>query len=286
MSELPPGSVNIEDESPQPPAPPVETPPAAPPVAAAPPETPPDDGTVDVNGERMVPVAAVVAERRQRQSLAQQVEQLQQQIAAQAPLVAVLQANPQLLQPQPPQPPQPPAPPPVDPDAEETARLMDFYTSEGKPDVDRATKYLALQDRRAGRQAQQAVQPLAQTTARERSEFNFQRALRVATPDGKTPNPKVLREIWNTFDPAETADDRVAGVLAVQAIGAGTFMQQAPAPPAAPPLVSEPSGGRTGPTAPISALEQRVLANTGKTQADWQKQTANFQAGRPNVLED
>lgn len=291
MSELPPGSVNIEDETPAPAAAEaVQTPPAAAPPPASPEEPKPAEvESVDVGGEKYVPVAALVAERKQRQALtatAQENETLKAQLAEAAPALAFLKANPHLLTPRPLEPPPAAAPPSVDPDAEEAARLMDFYKADGTLDLDKGARWLKLQDKRAGRVAQETVQPYAQTTARERSVSNFQKAVAFRGPDGVAADPKVLQQLWAMHPAEDTANEQMAGAILIQALGMGTIRPKGPQPPVAPPLVTEPIGGPPRRPTQLSALETTVATNKGIKPSDWAKNQEGYTPGRPTVLED
>src|SRR5262245_40549452 len=155
---------NLEDDTPAPPVaqePQAETPqePKAAEVEA-----------VEVAGEKYVPVSAIIAERKARQiaeQAAQRAQEIEQWAYQNRPYVDFLKNNPQLLQQRQEPPPQAPAAPNEDPEAREAALLMDFYTADGKPDVEKGARWLALQDRRAQKAAGDVMRPLAQSTAQE-----------------------------------------------------------------------------------------------------------------------
>ena len=185
-----------------------------------------------------------------------------------------------------PQPPEPPAS--EDPDAEEAARLMDFYKPDGSPDLERGARHLALLDRRAGKLAVDAVQPLRQQTAQDQSSINFQRALQVKDADGKTPSRESLQAVWRSMPPEYTADQRVAGILAATALGLDRMANKSGPviPQAAPPLVTEAAGGTPRNRPALTALDESIARDRGRTPTQWAEHQSNFRPGRPTVLED
>lgn len=286
------GLINIEDDSPAPPAPPA----AAPPAVETPPTQPEDAHpaeveAVEVGGQKYVPVAAVVQERKQRQALqerAARADTLEQEIAAARPYVEFLRANPQLMQSKAPEPPPAPAASPqADDDVLEYARALSLYKPDGTPDLDQAGKLLSIAEKRAEKKAQAAVQPILQQSAKQQSEANFQRALALKDGAGRTPNEQHLRALWNTMAPEYTADPQVAAMLTMTAFGAGQLMAKpAVAPPAAPPVFTESVGAVPKARAPMTEFESRVARERGIKPADWQEHTKNHQPGRPTVIEE
>ena len=289
---------NLEDDTPAA-APVVETPPVpvveaatpAPPVEAHEEEPQPGDDA-RVTGLR----TALIAERKQRQALvvkAQRADELERWAAEKAPYITVLEQNPDLFKR-----PQAPAAPVVepdaadDPDALEAAKLMDFYTSDGKPDANRGAQWLKLQDRRAGRVAQQAVQPWQDATMQERANQNFYRVLQARSGNGTKVSEQAVRAIWEKVKHEPNgiqtlANPESAAILGVMAIGVDAMMRQAPAPPALDPVVTEASGGSVRPASkPISQLEEKVLKNRGVSAAQWAEHTKGFVQGRPTSMEE
>lgn len=280
--------LNVEDDEPVAPAP---AEPAAPaPVAAAPAEPEPEGGELEVGGQRMVPLAALHAERQQRQALsvrAAEADRLAAENAQLRPKAEFFDANRQIFE--------RPVPAPVasphlsaDPDAIEAARLMDFYQADGSPDVERGAKWLALQDRRAAGRVAEAVAPMRQQTAQDQSAVNFQRALQVKDADGRTPSQESLRAVWSAMPPEYTADQRVAGILAATAMGLDRMATKtgAAVPLPSVPLVTESIGGAPRTRAALTPLGEKLAKDRGKTQAQWSALGDNYRAGRPTVLED
>ena len=287
---------NLEDDTPAPA--PVADPPPAPVAEAAPPapveaheEEPQPGDDARVTGLR----TALIAERKQRQALvvkAQRADELERWAAEKAPYITVLEQNPDLFKR-----PQAPTTPVVeepadDPDALEAAKLMDFYTSEGKPDTAKGAQWLKLQDRRAGRVAQQAVQPWQDATMQERANQNFYRVLQVTTPTGAKASEQAVRAIWQKVmqEPGgmrTLANPESAAFLSMAALGVDAMMRKAPAAPTQDPVITEASGGSVRPAAkPISQLEEKVLKNRGVSAAQWQEHTKGFVQGRPTSMEE
>lgn len=281
--------MNLEDDAPAspPPAvvpPPADIPPAEPPVPATEQELQEAGGDQKTAGL----LAALRAEREKSRTLttrAAKADEYEQTLRTNQPYVDFLRANPNLMAPKQPEAPPPPAS--ADPDAVEAAQLMDFYKADGTLDVERGSKYLALQDRRSARVTDQAVKPFREQTTQERSQQNFNMALQIKDANGQTPTRDALTAVWKTLGPELTADPQVAATMAMLAHGATAMTRKnGPAPPATAPVITEPSGGRTAATPTMSAIEERIAANRGVTPQKWAEHTSGYQAGRPQQLED
>ena len=297
MSEVPDSHVvNVEDDDPIP-ALPVE--PGTPEPQALAPE--PDEDLTDPelakDQQRVSGLLAELsrkrAENKELKVKAARVEEADQFLAANRPYVDFLQQNPGFLQQRQAEPvPATPDVPTEDPDALEAAKLMDFWTPDGKPDAERGRRYLALQDKRAQRVTQQAMQPFEQQTLQERSNQNFYKALQVKDPSGRTVSEPALRAMWTEVlkDPGGlkiTADPRAARLLVLAAMGADVMQRPASvAPPAREPVMTEASGGRGGAPVRLSAMEEKVTKNTGIPAATWAELTKNYTPGRPTVMEE
>lgn len=296
MSEA--NALNVEDDAQTPPV--AETPPAAP---ETPPETPPatpesddiDLNAVDFKDEGRIKgligeLSRKRAENRTLKAQAERATQLEAEAAANRPYVDFVRNNPQLLQPRQPEPEKPTAPD-ADPDAVEAARLMDFYKADGSPDVERGGRWLALQDRRSGRVAQQAVQPWAQQTERERANANYVQLRTFATANNI--RQEIVDGIWQMAEREPNGLRTLSNpdsvrALALLAMGANTLATpKQPAPPAKEPLITESAGGRaTTPAQRLSGLEERTLQQRGLTPAKYEELTKGFKPGQSNVLED
>lgn len=267
-----------------------ETPAPAPaPPAEPPPAGEPEPNAVDVGGQKMVPLSALLAERTEKKALkekAARADQLETYAREVDPYVQFIRNNPGLMAERTAQPAQQPAQ--EDTEAADVAKMFDFYTPDGKPDVQRGRAHLNLVDARAAKQAQSLLQPFAQQTAEERSATNFQRALQIKDVNGNPVNPDALRAVWRQMPAEYTADPRTAGVLAATAAGmAVLYGKKTVQPPPNPPLVTESPGGAPRPkAAPLTELDKTIAANRGLTETKFAELTAGFRPGRSNVLED
>lgn len=296
------GGVNLEDDGPAALPEPVAG--VEPAVEAAPPAEPENEPAeveaVEVAGKKYVPVAAVIAERKERQRLAPLADRaaaLELEVANNRPWVEFLRANPHLMQqPQVRQPDPVPAAPTEDPDAVEAAKLMDFYTPDGKPDTARGSQWLKLQDRRNQRTAAEAVRPYQESAEQAQSNVNFQMALSLKDADGNSPSREALTQVWQQIlkDPGGlkiTSSREAAAFLAMTAIGmdrmtgkskpATTIVQ--PPPPA---LVTEAPGGNPRQRPAMSGLEERIAKERQMNTATWLDRTKGFTPGRESILED
>lgn len=285
--ELPAGSQNLEDDRA-----PATIEPSTPP-AELPPAVPEEAGAVDVAGAVMVPLGALQEERAKRQALeskASRVDQLEQYVTANEPMLTLIKQYPDLLRRQ--AEPVVPVVPAEDPDALEAAQLLDFYTPDGKPDVAKGAKHLALVNRQAQRIATQAVAPMQQQSLQERANANFQLALGIKDGAGNPINRQALEAVWRQVQSSPNgtailADREAAAFVASAAHGAVSLtMQPGIAAPLRPPVVTEGSGGGTTRRAPISELETRVAAERGRDAEHWGKLTKGHVAGRPNLVEE
>jgi len=282
---------DLETPDPQPVA---ETPPAAP-------ETPPDpteaepDGTIDTAGQKMVPLGALVDERRKGQALKQKADQFDQvagYVNQVRPYIEFLQANPGLMT----RTQQETRPTPVtttqpqDEKAEALARTLDLYTSDSQPDVKRARTILGIIDDAAETKATAKVKPLEESTTRERSQFNFQRAMVTKAPDGRSVPKEMLEAIWSRTDPKITSTEEGAAGVVAMALGLSVLQGHSHQPtaqtPLAPPLHTEPPGSRTMKAPVLSSLDEGIAKLRGMDTKTYAERTKGFQRGGPNVLED
>ncbi len=271
---LPAGSQSLEDG------------PAAPPEAPAAPAAPPEPQAVDVGGQQMVPLSALLAERTEKKTLKERTGQLEQFYNQAKPYVDFINSNPHLLR-QPQQ--QAPAPPPptADPDVVEYAEIMSLYKPDGSGlDLEKAAKALAIAEKRTDRKAQATLQPYVEQTAQERSARNYQNALATTMPNGAKADQVALTHMWRALPAHLTADPQVATILQLAAIGASVSGQRpVVAPPPNAPLVSEPSGGQPRPNARLTELEKRVAASREMSETKWAELGTGFVAGRGSSLE-
>jgi hypothetical protein len=157
--------------------------------------------------------------------------------------------------------------------------------------VDRGARWLALQDKRAGRVAQQAVQPWAQQSVQERAQGNYTQLRGWATTNGI--KPEIIDGIWQMAAREPNGMHTLANpdsvrALALLAMGANTLSTpKQPAPPAQPPVITEGSGGsQKVPQARLSAVEEAVLKHRGMAANKYAELTKGFKPGVSNVLEE
>lgn len=216
---------------------------------------------------------------------------LEQEIAQARPYVDFLRSNPDLLKPRPTT---PAADPQADPEAMAAAQLYDFYTPKGEPDLVKGAAHVRMVRQEAQRIAQQTIQPYAQQSAQEKSNFNYHAVLQMKDPQGRTPSPEAVTQIWRQIlsEPnglAITADQRAAAFLAMAAFGIDRMTHKAPGDPvprAGPVLETEASGGHPRSRPAMSATEERIAAQRGIKPEKWQELTKGFVAGRSTILED
>lgn len=281
MNESPGPVVSLEDDAPQQPAPVAAVPEPAP-VAVAPPApvVPDEPGAVEVDGQHMVPVGAVIAEREKRQAERNRADALEQQLRQTLELA-------QRLQQPAPQPAAPVGAPPPDPDVVAYAQTLSLYKADGTPDLEGASRLLSIAESRAERRAQAAVQPLIAQTEQERSAMNFRAALNITNGAGQRPSENALRAIWQQMPVQYTADPNIASILALTAFGADGMTARPPvAPPAQQPVYTEASGGNPKTRPNLSALEETIAAQRGVDVTKWKELTKGHTQGRPSVLED
>jgi hypothetical protein len=290
------GLVNVEDDTPAEAS--AEAPPAAAPAAPAVAEpvvqpaaedTPAEVESVEVAGKKYVPVGALIGERKQRQALqdrAAKADELEAYVRDARPYVEFLKNNPDLLKPRTAPAPAAPHEPATDPRAEQLAKTLDLYTTDGKPDLARANTLQTLITQTAQAIADKAIGPVQERNAQDQSARNFQIALTVKDADGRSPSQEALTQIWRTMPAHQTADPNVASILALTALGLDRVSRKAaPAPPAHAPIVTESPGGPARRPS-LSALETKIARDRGISDSKWQELTVGHVPGRAAQLED
>lgn len=228
---------------------PVETPePASTEVAEQPVEQPIAERDVeqdtldipnkDVEGgkERYVPLAALEGARKElkglkaeledartgsakAQQLEQRIDELSQHLASIAPKAqaydAALAAQQQYRQPEPEE----------DEDAVLLAQTMDLWTADGKPDVAKAKKALALMDKRGRRQAEDTVAPFAQNQVGHQSDRLYARALKTIEDLGIDIDRRNFDSVWLSLSPAQRSSPDSGKWLLAASVGADVLMK-------------------------------------------------------------
>lgn len=282
--------LNLEvDETPGPPA---QAPAATPPPT---PQADPDEAqAVEVpNAGKMVPLAALKAVREENKGLKAQtarLEQLEQYARDAQPYVDFIKQNPQLVQ----QRQQPQAPTAdADPKLVKIAKSLDFYTTDGKPDLERARNHQALIREEAQEIANQVVQPVAMNTYSQAAQRNWQTAVQEKLPNGAAIDTNLLTIAWQgvqRVNPAALADPNtirfiINNVMAEQ-MRANPTMYQQPAAPGRPPVVTENVGARPNASNRMNDTQRAIVAGRGIDDKKFGELTAGFNPGRMNVLEE
>jgi hypothetical protein len=300
MSELAPGAVSLDDETPlselaETPPPPVETPP--PPVQSA------DDAEVETivnpNGEKLVPLGALAgarekarAEKEARERLeaelaplrekASRLDQIKGEWDAAQPALQHARSLQQQQQQQ-----QKAAGPLSEQEAIEYAKDLDLYKTDGTPDIARAQRLAARQEALAEKQAQRYVQPLQQASAQQQSAANLQVVSTWKDATGATVDPAILRELWQTMPAEMTAQPNIAAVMYRVAIGETVLRGKHKAPTTPPPPVVEtaPLGGGGNTRAELSSVERSFISAVDMKPKDYEDISSRFKPGERNSLE-
>jgi hypothetical protein len=292
MSELPAGTVSLEEDTTA--APPVEQPP--PQQTAQPPATTEDadpDGTIEGSGGvKFVPLSALAAARQQAREAkaeaatlkgkAAKLDEIEGDWRAAQPM---LEKARQMVQTQPPPP--KPAGPLSPEEAIEYARDLDLFDADGKPDTARAQRLAGRQQAIAEKQAQQYVAPLMQHTAQGQSRANFEQAANFKGQQGLQVDRTILEQVWQSVPPEMSAQPNVASVLYRQAIAEmvlqGKLKPGQVAPP--PPVETASLGGGNHAGSPLSSIDHQFRTAADMSEKDFTATREKYQAGRVNSLE-
>lgn len=294
-------SVSLEDAAPAV----VETPP---PAAAAPPpavETPPNqdepepEGTIlAANGEKLVPLGALRAERGKRKDAEKaletqksEFEPLKQKAVKYDEAASYLQqAKPYIekakadLQRQ--HAPVEPRGPLSPTEAEEYAKDFDLYTADGKPDIVRAQRIAARHEKMSERKAQQMVTPLVQNEAQRTSQMIYQQIIAQPEINGFKLDKRFLDEAWQAVPPEMiAANPNVANV--VRLVAMGRQIESGHKPVQAPPPVVETASVGTGAQRdqPLTQSSQRFQQASRMKPAEFKETREKYTPGAPNSLE-
>lgn len=299
MSELAPGSVSLDDDTPlseivEAP-PPAEAPAPPPQQAAAPPPNPEDvepEGTiVNPGGEKLVPLSALVAQRQEAARVKAEAAALREQTkeidtiraAWQAAQPAIEHARQQQRQ-------APPPPAPAGPLSEQEAidyaKDLDLYKTDGTPDTARAQRLAARQEALADRKAQQYIAPFQQQTAQSQSAGNFEAVATWKDKSGAVVDRAILQDIWSKMPAELTAQPNVAAVMYRVAL-AETMLQgkhkAAIVPP--PPAQHTESLGGAPAAREMSQLERNFISTVDMKPKDYEEISGRFKLGERNSLE-
>lgn len=181
-----------------------------------------------------------------------------------------------------------------DAEAIELAQTLDLYTAEGKPDIAKAKRTLALMDKRAGALAEAKVAPLAQHTVQSMSNVMLARAKATKAPNGAAPDPKILDQVWSRLDPRLTATVDGAKQAWNAALGFTMATQEAQPAQRAPngqftkkddipaPLHTEKAGGRDLPDGGLALndKERAYIKKAGMTEKEYLESAKNMPGRR------
>ena len=266
---------------------------------------PEPEGAIDVDlsgqKQRMVPVSALVAEReRVRAAEREKVTKEYEPLKTKADLADRLQADLQTVQPfinklrEKPELMKEETPSELagitDEEAERFARNYELFNATGV-DTHRAKRIIAEQRKEiakvAREAAQEAIRPLAETTAVDKSRSHFMWAAQQRDQSGQPlVDPQILAQEWSKLPPKLTATQGVAEFVLNSAIG--IMQRTGKKPPAAPsyePVFSEASGGQRSPYQ-ISQMEQKMAKSQGISEKDWTTRAKDYNPGQVNVLGD
>lgn len=243
---------------------------------------------MDQTGKQVVPLATFLESKKQLKATevrAKETEAKAQQLEAWAqqwqPYLSALANRPDLLQQalgQTAPSREATAQPQDDPEAEHLARELDLYTPQGQPDTARAARMLKVMDARVERRVQREVEPVKLASEEAKATALRQQAFDYVQRTGYAP-PQALQQVLAMIPPALQGDANVMNLALVLARGIGsggttplTAPASGPMGPLTEPLVTEAPGRRAGP-APLSEMEQRVVANRGIAPDRWRKLT-------------
>jgi hypothetical protein len=213
-------------------------------------------------------------------ALKQQLDTVQAQLNEAAPLAEAFRA---IRSAQPPQQQQQVQQPPAEDTSElmEIAKDFDFYTPDGKPDIDRARRVQARESRRAHAIAQQQTAPLVMHTLSGQAQQNIQLAKATKHPvTGKPADPAIIDRLVAQLQQqdgglATLANRETMKHVWLNAYSLSTlspdFAKEAAAPvvaaPPTPALVTERSGGaiKQQPSG-LSASEKKAAKEAGLTE--------------------
>lgn len=263
--------------------------PAAPPTPAPEPKVSDDGNVMEVGGRKYVTFDALTAERAQRQQLAQTVAQLE-------PLMPEFE---QFLTKRNERQTATTAASGKGGDDEaylrEVAETLHFYDENHEPDLRRAQGHLNIMRRESDRSAQRAVEPVAQSTAREMARVNRERANTSRFVDGKPiADSKYMSAAMDAVGAEHLADPNVANMVQVVAAGLeyldarknGTLSRGRGG---REPLHLEGSRGRFDGDGEggLSAMDLAAARARGKSPEEWAKMRNSVTSEkRGNTLED
>lgn len=238
-------------------------------------QTPEPAGTVEVSGQRMAPVGALIEERRERQAAKAEAERLKAEnetlrkaandYEVVKPYLPLLATHPEVTGKKP----APATPAAQDPELIAAAEALGLYNDDGTPDTTRAAKAKGFFTSLVKGTVQEEVRPLAQTTARTAAGSLRERAYTITDKQGR---PFAAKEnidaVLNELPPEYQADPQVVQLALMIARGMGTGTSTA-----GEPLHTEGvGGGHGGGGTALTPLERAAARARGMDDAAWVKQ--------------
>jgi hypothetical protein len=236
------------------------------------PETPPEpEGAVEVPGKgRMVPVGAVIEERRARQTERAERERLSKENEELRktkenwdlvePYLPLLATHPKITG-------KPAVPTPTnqpDPELLEIAESFGFYDADGQPDLARAAKAKTVIDKRSGTTANAAVKPVADSAAQTRAQALRERAYQVTDKNGRPfATRAAIDKVLDDLPIEQQADKNI--------VTSALLMARGLEPPVGEPLHTEGGQGHSANTKELSPMERAAAKARGLTDEQWVK---------------
>lgn len=269
---------------------------------------PTPDGVVEVQGQKLVPLAALTAERERARTTTEErvrkeYEPLKKQAEAHAAQAAQISADLESLQPQIEYLNQHPElltvaqaarePSVSDEDAERYARQYELYTATGL-DLKRA-KHIIADNRSemakvARDAAEEAVAPVAYRAAMDTARDNYRWAAGQRTADGSPlVDPSVLANVFAYVmkeDPRILADRAAVQVIMDSVAGQAARVGRPSGEPRREPLFSEAAGGGRRQDYRMSDVERKLARTAGMSDKDFSAQAQKYQPDAVNILGD
>lgn len=252
---------------------------------------------VDMGGNKMVPLSALIAAKKDGKAARDRVKELEPiaesatrigtQLQSAQPIIDAVLNNPRLRaealryangtrtsadttdQPD-------------DPDAIAMAEEMGFYQADGTtPDAARGARVLAKLDARHGKQTDERLRPLASVTLGGKAESNIRAALAATDGDG-TPwaTRESIEEVVKQLPRELLADPQVADLILNNAIGIDRRKGRTPKPQDEPLFLERQGGGTRTREVPLTAFEQRHIQASGISEKEYRAASAKVATGR------
>ena len=262
-------------------------------------DEPEQEGTITIPQGKVVPLGAVQAERGKRKEAERAKAELEAQLA-EVSLKAknwdeaktyLEQAKPYIekaradLQ-RPKETAQEPEGPLSSQEAVEHAKLLDLWTTDGKPDTSRAQQAAKLYAGLAAKQTQQAIAPILQNEASRAAQSLFQQYASRPEQNGVKVDANLLAEAFNMVGPELiAANPAVAEVLYMNTIGRQLLSGQKPVSAPPPPLVSESLGPGKTPDVGLTDMDTKFMQAAQMKPSDFKETRDRYKPGQNNSLE-